>query len=359
MTPREAFETLVARPREAGTAGAADARALLIAYLTSRGYEVRVQPFTFQPASLNVLPLLGAGLGWLTLLEIPALLTTLPTWLSPFIWLGGLTALGLLAWGIGSGVDIPGAERREDANLVVTRGAGPVRRWIVAHVDSKAQKHSLAGRLFAVWILLLATLVMTALVATRVIRGTALPGWPVAGAAGLVIAAGALAARGKLSGVSPGARDNATGVLAALVTADTLREEGIGYLFTGAEEFGLVGSRMFVRSGVAIEGTEVVNLDTLTGRGTLYLLAHDAPGRDLARRLSQACSGLAPRVEVRRLPLGILVDSLPFARAGAAAVTMSRLDWSDLRRMHTPADTAEGLEPATAEAAGAVIANLR
>lgn len=359
MTPREAFEALVSRPREAGTAGATDARALLSAYLTARGYEVRVQPFTFQPASLNVLPLLGAGLGWLTLLEIPALLTTLPTWLAPFIWLGGLTALGLLAWGIGSGVDIPGADRREDANLVVTRGTRPVRRWIVAHVDSKAQKHSLAGRLIAVWILLLATLVMTALVAARVIRGTALPGGPVAGAAGLVIAAGALAARGKLSGASPGARDNATGVLAALVAADTLREDGIGYLFTGAEEFGLVGSRMFVRSGVAVEGTEVVNLDTLTGRGTLYLLAHDAPGRDLARRLGQACSGLVPQVEVRRLPLGILVDSLPFARAGAAAVTLSRLDWSDLRRMHTPADTAEGLEPATAESTGAVIANLR
>jgi hypothetical protein len=359
VTPREAFETLVSRPREAGTADAAAARAVLNAFLTARGYEVRVQPFTFQPASLNVLPLLGAGLGWLTLLEIPALLSTLPTWLAPFIWLGGLTALGVLAWGIGSGIDIPGAERREDANLVATRGVAPVRRWIVAHVDTKSQRHSLAGRLIAVWILLLAALVMTALVAARVIVGTALAGVPVAGAAGLVIAAGALAARGKLSGTSPGARDNATGVLAALVAADTRREDGIGYLFTGAEEFGLVGSRVFVRSGVAVEGTEVINLDTLTGRGAFYLLAHDAAGRDLARRLNEACTDLAPRVEVRRLPLGILVDSLPFARADAAAVTLSRLDWGDLRRIHTPADVAEGLDPATAESAGAVLASLR
>jgi hypothetical protein len=359
VTPREAFEALVARPREAGTASAADARALLGAYLTARGYEVRVQPFTFQPASLNVLPFLGAGLGWLTLLEIPALLTTLPTWLAPFIWVMGLAALGLLGWGIGSGMDIPGAERRDDANLVATRGAAPVRRWIVAHVDTKSQRHSLAGRLVAVWLLLLATLVMTALVAARVIHGTALPAAPVAGAAGLVIAASALAARGKLFGASPGARDNATGVLAALVAADTRREDGIGYLFSGAEEFGLVGSRVFVRSGVQLQGTEVVNLDTLTGRGTYYLLAHDSPGRDLARRLNRACTGLAPQVVVRRLPLGILVDSLPFARAGATAVTLSRLDWGDLRRMHTPADTAEGLELATAESTGAAIANLR
>jgi len=359
VTPREAFEALVSQPREAGTAGASEARAVLTAFLTARGYEVREQRFTFQPAALNVLPVLGAGLGWLTLLEVPALLTTLPTWLAPFIWLGGLTALGILAWGIGSGVEIPGAERREDVNLVATRGAAPVRRWIVAHVDTKSQMHSLAGRLVAVWILLLATVAMTILVAARVILGTALPGLPVASGAALVIAAGGLASRGKRSGASPGARDNGTGVLAALVAAETRREDGIGYLFTGAEEFGLVGSRVFVRSGVRCEGTEVVNLDTLTGSGTFYLLAHDAPGRDLARSLSQACSGLAPRVEVRRLPLGILVDSLPFSRAGAAAVTLSRLDWGDLRRIHTPADTAQGLEPATAESAGAIIATLR
>jgi hypothetical protein len=64
-------------------------------------------------------------------------------------------------------------------------------------------------------------------------------------------------------------------------------------------------------------------------------------------------------MEVRRLPLGVLVDSLPFSRRGAAAVTLSRLDWSDLRRIHTPADVGEGLELVTAEATGRVVAGLR
>jgi hypothetical protein len=46
------------------------------------------------------------------------------------------------------------------------------------------------------------------------------------------------------------------------------------------------------------------------------------------------------------------VDSLPFSRAGAAALTVARLDWSTLRRIHTSGDTAENLSFRTAVAAG-------
>jgi hypothetical protein len=360
VTPREVFEALVAGPREAGTAAATEARALLTEHLTARGYDVRAQPFTFQPASVNVLPVVGTGLGWLTLLEIPALLLShLPAWLAPFIWFAGLTALGILAWGIGTGVEIPGAERRQDANLVVTRGAAPVRRWIVAHVDTKAQRHSLAGRLIAVWVLLLAVAVMSVLVVTRGVLGAVPAGGLVSASAGLTIAAGVLATRGRLAGGSPGARDNGTGLLAALVAAAVPREDGIGYLFTGAEEFGLLGARTFVRSGVPLHAVEVLNLDTLTARGTCYVLSHNAGGRNLGLQLRASLERIAASVRVRRLPLGILVDSLPFAGAGARAVTLSRLDWADLRRIHTAGDTIAELDPATAEAVGAVLAELR
>jgi len=359
VTPREVFEALVARPRQAGTRAAAEARELLSGHLTGLGYEVRAQPFTFQPASLNVLPMVGAGLGWLTLLEIPALLLGhLPAWLAPFIWFVGLVALAILAWGIGTGVEIPGAERRQDANLVVTWGPVPVRRWIVAHLDTKAQRHSLAGRLIAVWVLLLAITAMTLLVVWRGLGGVP-AGALVGGSAGVTMAAGVLAGRGRLRGGSPGARDNGSGLLAALVAAEARREEGIGYLFTGAEEFGLVGARAFVRSDGPFHQAEVLNLDTLTTRGSLYILTHDSRGRDLGLRLGASLGRIAARVTVRRLPLGILVDSLPFAAAGVPAVTLSRLDWADLRRIHTPADTTEDLDLATAEAVGAALAELR
>lgn len=358
MTARELFSALIALPREAGTPAATTARGLLIRHLTELGYDVRELRFNFQPSALNAFPLLGAGLGWLTLLEIPLLLLgNLPGLLALFIWCAGAIALGLLAWGIGTGIEVPGAERREDANIVATRGAGPVQRWIIAHVDTKAQGHSMAGRLTAAWVIILTGLLMTTLTLWRAARGAPIPAAAVAAAAGLSLAAGVLAGRGRLRGTSPGARDNGTGLLAALLAAEGTRE-GVGFLFTGAEEFGMVGMRAFLRDQGTLGAAEVLNLDTLTDRGALYLVAHDTRGRTLAEELLPAFRGAAPRVVVRRLPLGIMTDSLPVARAGSRVVTIARLDWSDLQRLHTPRDTAEELGLETAEAVGRAIGAL-
>ncbi len=359
MKARELFAALTALPREAGTPAATAARGLLIAHLTDLGYEVRELRFNFQPSSLNAFPLLGAGLGWLTLLEIPLLLMgNLPGLLAPLVWVAGSLALGMLTWGIGTGAEVPGAERREDANLVATRGSSPIRRWIVAHVDTKAQGHSMAGRLIAVWVMTLAMALMTGLACWRMLRGGALPGSVVGAAAGLSLAAGVLAGRGRLRGTSLGARDNGTGLLAALVAAESCRDDDVGFLFTGAEEFGLVGARAFLREAGTLGAAEVVNLDTLTDRGVLYLVAHNAHGRTLAEELLPAFSHVAPRVMVGRLPLGIMTDSLPLARAGSRAVTLARLDWADLKRLHTARDTTEELGLETAEAVGLAVSSL-
>jgi hypothetical protein len=359
VTPEEVFRQLVTSSREAGTLAAREARTLLARHLEARGFTVREQPFTFQPMAANVLPLIGAGLGWLTLLLLPLLLfENLPPFLALLVWVAGLLAVGILAWGIGSGVAVPGAERRLDANLIATRGRRPVRRWIVAHVDSKAQGQSMAGRLVAVWVLVTALAGLSVLAVVRWTGGTALPAPPVAAAAGAALTAGILAVRGRLKGESPGARDNGTGLLAALGAAESL-EEGTGIVLTGAEEFGLVGSRALLDEGGIPPGSEVLNLDTITGRGRLYVLFHDASGRALALRLAPLLAGSGGPVRVRRLPLGILVDSLPLARAGATAVTIARLDWSDLRRLHTPRDTAEDLDLGTAHAVGHVLLKLR
>lgn len=359
MTPDEVVRRLVASAREAGTPPAHEARALLASHLESLGYRVREQPFTFQPMAANVLPLVGAGLGWLTLVLIPLLLLErVPSFLALLAWLAGLLAVCVLAWGIGSGVDVPGAERRRDANLIATRAGAPVERWLVAHVDSKAQGHSMAGRLVAVWVLVAALLGLTVLAGLRWAGGEPLAAPPVAAIAGLALAAGILAARGRLKGGSPGARDNGTGVLAVLAAADGLAE-GTGIILTGAEEFGLVGARVLVREREIETAREIINLDTITGRGRLYVLYHDATGHALGRRIAGALGGIAGPARLRRLPLGILVDSLPLARTGAAAVTVARLDWGDLRRLHTARDTLEGLDLGTARSVGAALANLR
>ena len=81
-------------------------------------------------------------------------------------------------------------------------------------------------------------------------------------------------------------------------------------------------------------------------------MTHDSRGNALAEteaaRLQAA--GLAPRR--RRLPLGILVDSVPLARAGVPALTVGRLTWRTLRRIHTARDTADDLSLVAAEQIG-------
>lgn len=354
-TLRETARQILAIPREAGTPEAAKARELVAAHLRDLGYRVVAQTFTFAPASLKAFPIFGAGLGWLALILLPLLVSDrLPAWAPLALWTGGLAALVSVASGVGLGWVHLGEGLREDANLVATRGENPPSRWIVAHLDSKAQAHSMAGRLVAVWMVGLAVAVLTALAAAR-LQGAVSLVWAGVGAA-LAIVAGFLAGRGRLKGHSLGARDNGTGIVAALAAA-AASDGRVGILITGAEEFGLVGARVFARLSPNLEAAEFVNVDTIDQEGKLYLVSHNAIGERLAGSLEANLAGLAVPIERRRLPLGIFVDSAPLARANAPAVTVGRLTWRTLRCIHTPADTPDGLSYRMAEQVGRAIAS--
>jgi Zn-dependent M28 family amino/carboxypeptidase len=225
---------------------------------------------------------------------------------------------------------------------------------VVAHLDSKAQGHSMAGRLVAVWVTGLALLGLFALALFR-LSGPISPA--LAGPAiVLALAAGFLAGRGRLQGRSHGARDNGTGVVAALAAA-AVADERTGILITGAEEFGLVGARVFAQHWEMGSVTEFVNVDTVDQEGTLYLVSHDAAGERLAQALEPTLDGLGLPIRRRRLPLGIFVDSAPLSRIGPA-VTIGRLTWRTLRCIHTAADTSEGLSFRTAEQVGQALPRI-
>lgn len=347
----------LAEPREAGTPGAAEARRVLHESLESLGYAVEVQRFAFSPSSLNAFPIFGAGLGWLALLELPLLsLPAVPRAAALLVLAAGLAALGLLVRGVAMGWPDRAGQLREDANLIATRPGVPVSRWIVAHVDTKAQQHSMAGRLVAVWVCIAG---VAGLISAAVARlGGVPPTWVIAGAAGLAVAGSALAGRGRLHGVTPGARDNASGIVAALAAAAAAPPgAGLGILLTGAEEFGLVGARILAQQRPElVRGMDVINVDTVDERGAVSVVSHDAAGRELAEAIAPRLSGIGPAVRLRRLPLGIFVDSYPLARAGARAVTIGRLDWGTLRLLHTPRDTASALSFASADAVGRAVA---
>lgn len=354
-TVEQTMRRVLALRREAGSPGSVAARELVAAHLEALGYRVELQRFAFAPSSLNGFPVFGAGLGALGLLQLPLLTGAgLPGWAALPVLLAGLTALVVVAFGIGAGW-LPLGTTRDDANLIATRGDAPVRRWIVAHLDTKAQAQSMAGRLVAVWVIAAAAAVLLGLAAGRLAGPLPLP--LAAGAAGLAVLAGALAGRGRLHGESQGARDNGTGVAGALAAAEALTDPATGILITGAEEFGLVGARVFVREcRDRLRGAVVVNLDTIDQEGELALVSHDGRGAALALNEAPRLHAAGLRARLRRLPVGILTDSVPFARAGVPAVTVGRLTWRTLRTIHTPRDTPEDLSLEMATKVGRALA---
>jgi hypothetical protein len=267
---------MLAQHREAGTAEAERARGLVAEHLAGLGYDVSRQHFRFHPSSLLGLPLLGAGVGAAALLALPLLvLPGAREWGALAVWLLVLAATTCLAGGVAAGWLTLG-EPREDANLLARRGGASPRRWIVAHLDTKAQAQSMAGRLVAVWVLILAIAGGAGLALARL--AAPVPLWAAAAGTALAVAAGALAGRGRLRGTSRGARDNGSGVVAALAFAEASADAGTGILITGAEEFGLVGARMFARMEGRLAGVAVVNLDTIDGEGPIFVVSHDSRG---------------------------------------------------------------------------------
>ena len=352
-TLKETARQILALPREAGTPEAAKAREIVAAHLKALGYTVVSQSFTFAPSSLRAFPIFGAGLGGLALVLLPFLVSNrLPAWAPLALWIFGLAALITVAMGVALGWVPLGEALRDDANLIATRAESPPSRWIVAHLDSKAQAQSMAGRLVAVWMIGLAIAGLTVLALVRLQGALSLP-WAIAGAV-VAIAAGFLAGRGRIKGRSLGARDNGTGIVAALAAA-AASDDRVGILITGAEEFGLVGARVFAQLTPNLPAAEFVNVDTIDQEGKLYLVSHNASGERLAGVLEAHLSGLGLPIRRRRLPLGIFVDSAPLARAHAPAVTVGRLTWRTLRCIHTPADIPDGLSFRTAEQVGKAV----
>jgi hypothetical protein len=350
----ETTRRFLAHHREAGTPEAERARGVVAGHLTALGYRVTHQRFRFHPSALLGLPIFGAGIGASGLLALPLLtLPEVPAAGALVVWSAMLAATTCLATGVAAGW-LTFGEAREDANLIAVRSESPIRRWIVAHLDTKAQGQSMAGRLVAVWVLAAAIAGTLVLVVARL--WGPIPLWLSAAGGVLGVAAGALAGRGRLKGTSRGARDNGSGVVAALAFAEASSDDQTGILITGGEEFGLVGARVFTRVQGSLQGSEVVNIDTIDDEGFLFVVSHDPRGAASAAALAARLGSLGLTVRTRRLPLGILVDSLPLARAGAAAVTVGRLTWRTLRVIHTPADVPDGLSLDAAERVGRAIA---
>ena len=280
-----------------------------------------------------------------------------PPWAALAAWVVGLAALGVLVRGTALGWSSLGGGVRQDANLIATRGTAPVRRWIVAHLDTKAQGQSMAGRVVAVVVALLALLALTALAVAAALGAARQRHGGLRGGAGphRVRAGGPRGAAGARRR-GPGQRDRAPGRAGGGGGGRRRRVSGV--LITGAEEFGLVGARVFAREfGPQLVGVEVINVDTVDDQGTLYVVSHDAPGARLAASLEPAVAGVAPRgAAARAAALGLRGQPAALAHRGGR-----RSRWrgstgapcgASTRRVTPPT----GLEFRTAEALGRLVA---
>jgi hypothetical protein len=336
----------IAKPRLTGSHGAEEVAGSIRASFDALGYDVRERSFRFNPwpgrfgiTVAGVLYLLGAlwAAGFLYANRPLAAISTL---------LLLLVVIGLVGLFIRPAIDAVAWGSAEGLNMMATRAGERPRYLIMAHRDSKSQAVPLAfrGPAIVVAVLVWIALLIGALAhSVRPLPGVAL------------IALGAFAALAGLGLIlcwvdnqSPGALDNASGVVAALAIAARERDAGdVAFLITDAEELGLAGARAAAPHLPPVFG--VINLDGLDDDGPFYVLERFGILRKkglaphLAAALLQEAEERNEPAHRRDLPMGIPVDHIPIVQAGMPALTLMRGTTKSLGRVHRPADDLESL----------------
>jgi hypothetical protein len=329
--------TAIARaPRAAGSTEEAEARSYAADVLRAAGFDVTLEPFDYSALPGRYGTPVGGAIALVTVLAATWLATMYAAPRAAALAFAlGLTILVVWAWRmLGVAVlDLPWL-RASSANLVATRAGTSPNVWLVAHLDSKSQPIPSALRVAG--IVLLASGIAVTVVALLV----TLAGVPVrtlwwVGAA--LATAGALPVVASLVGNdSPGAVDNASGVAAVLGAAEMLTESAaVGILLPSAEELGLAGARAWARARGRARGI-ALNCDGVDDHGALTIMYSGMPPMDLIGSIRDAAEG---RARARRMPVGLLLDSVAFTDAGWRSVTLGHGTLATLRRVHTRGDS--------------------
>ncbi|HEX7051456.1 MAG TPA: M28 family peptidase [Longimicrobiales bacterium] len=333
----------LSRPRRTGSSGAAEAEAELRRRLEALDYEIHPLGFSFStwPGRFGV-PLAGLAYLLATGLAVQALidgaagtaLGVLLLALIAFVLGARLAASAITAFPFG---------RIETANWLVQRPGARPRYVIVAHRDTKSQPISTFLRTAAVALALFAWLALAVLALLARLD----PAWHwtalTIATAGLAAAAGVLLVACRVENESPGALDNATGLAALLAIARREREQrDVAFLITDGEELGLAGARAAAPRLPPVHG--IINLDGLDDDGPVRVIERFGwPRHGFAPHLATALLAAASTLELpaarQDLPIGVLVDHMPFVAAGHPALTIMRGTFRSLRRVHRPEDT--------------------
>jgi hypothetical protein len=340
---REHLAAIARAPRAAGSDHERAAREYAATVLRQTGYVVATERFDYSALPGRMGTPVGSALALVTVLGAAWLATMRgSSGGAGLVLVIGLTVLALSARAmLGDGVlELPWM-RATAENLVARRGAEEPHVWLVAHLDSKSQPIPSALRVTGIVLLALGVLVAIAASMVTLGGGPARTLWWLAAMAATL---GAIPAMLSVVGNnSDGAVDNASGVAAVLAAASMLPGDvAVGVLLPSAEELGLAGARAWARARGTQRGI-ALNCDGVDDEGELTIMYSGAKPESLVAVLERA-SRTTPRV--RRMPLGLLLDSVAFSDAGWASVTVSRGSLATLRRVHTRRDSLAALRGA-------------
>ena len=336
MTDLRALLAELAVPRLAGTPNNEAVRSALKRELSARGCVVMEHRFAASPRGLWVVTVCGRALAVTAAAVGVAILLHLRGLFPLLVVVGVLAGFSLYALGAVFGIIPCPWPSAECVNLIAVRPRTRVGVWLTAHYDSKGQVMSMAGRLAALALALAGSAGVLALGALQLLgRGVPEPPWLLFLA--LAALGGQRLARGRARDDSPGAVDNATGLIAVLATLDALPPDApVGVIFPDGEELGLQGARAIARERAnLLADTAVINFDGIDDRGGVVAFVH---------RSGPIVDAVAAALDARRWRrLPVLVDGIAFAGAARECVTIMKGDWDTMRVVHRPADTTQRL----------------
>lgn len=349
MSDSPHLETIASSSRAAGSVEETRARAYVAAVLRRASFTVHEEEFQYSALpGMYGTPMVGV-LAVITVVSASALSFGIGnSRISSEVLAVGLAlviVLSLLL--LGDGVLRIPLLRRTSTNLVATRGGAEPRVWLVAHIDSKSQPIPSAVRVAGIVTLGLG--VASALLATALTLAgepSRMVWWV---AAVLAVAGGIPVASSTIGNDSHGAVDNASGVAAVLFAAERARSDlCFGVLVTSAEELGLAGARAWSKNrkpGIAL------NVDGVDDKGRLVIMHSGRSQTELVELLKKGDA----QIDVRRMPPGLLTDSVALSARGWKSVTISHGSAATLGRVHSSRDSLKQLSGVAIEIVGNVL----
>jgi hypothetical protein len=354
----------IAYPRLVGTQGEKQAAGHIKQQLEQFGYRVTGEGFNirYTPWGFNRLCLLFALIllliSWLTYESHPVVALCL------LLILLSLQSLSTEAWLMLARRQTGNAARKQlhSKNIIADLPSAPDNPeliiYLVAHYDSKSQSISLPMRIFSLILALGATLVLALELIFRFNKNFLDINLHLC----FIIASLAIIRLFIVStdNKSSGGLDNAGSVgvvleLARVFSQHPLPGIRLKYLFTGAEELGLVGASQYTAEHAGEwepKSTYFINLDGVGIKGRLALLGQNDPR--LAEKLVKMAYGLHIRLKKWWLLPGLLVDHIPFTKRKFPATTLACVAVNSLF-IHTRYDTISLVDKAGLQEVGKII----